>query len=107
MDTSQLLQFYRSAFVRYMYEYTHSLLRQEESKAVKGMGADEQVRRARDITQTRILTQDEFKQVRRRQLQKLVQFDAKAQRRGGKKRKNDDDDNVNVIDIDEVAAQQR
>ena len=73
---------------------------------MKGMAADEQVRRARDITQTRILTQDEFKQVRRRQLQKLVQFDAKAQRRG-KKRKNDDDDNVNVIDIDDVAAQQR
>ena len=73
---------------------------------MKGMAADEQVRRARDITQTRILTQDEFKQVRRRQLQKLVQFDAKAQRRGGKKRKNDDDDN-NVIDIDDIAAQQR
>lgn len=55
------------------------------------MALEEQVQKARDITQTRILTQDEFKQVRRRQLQKLVQFDAKAHRKG-KKRKNQTDD---------------
>ena len=75
---------------------------QEESKELAGMDADEQVRRARDVTQSRILTQDEFKQVRKRQLQKLVQFDVKQ--RKGKKRKADEKD---VVDVNDIASEQR
>ena len=62
------------------------------------MDKEEQIQKARDITQTRILTQDEFKQVRRRQLQKQVQFDAQAHKKG-KKRNSEDIDRVNTDDV--------
>ena len=69
-----------------------------DSKAPE-MTREEQIERARDVTQSRILTQEEFKQVRKRQLQKLVQLDPKAHRKGKRKAESD------KVCIDDVDAQ--
>ena len=61
------------------------------------MTREEQIERARDVTQSRILTQEEFKQVRKRQLQKLVQLDPKAHRKGKRKAESD---KVCIDDVD-------
>ena len=70
----------------------------DDSKAPQ-MTREEQVERARDVTQSRILTQEEFKQVRKRQLQKLVQLDTRSHR----KRKADSD----KVCVDDLDSQQR
>ena len=57
------------------------------------MTKEERIEKAKDITQTRILTQEEFMQVRKRQLQKQIQSDTKDKTpKRGKKRKAEDSD---------------
>lgn len=51
---------------------------QEEDPELEALDPEEKVQKARDVTQARILTQEDFKKLRTRQLSKQLRPDAKG-----------------------------
>ncbi len=70
------------------------------------MNPEEKIQKAKDITQSRILTQEEFKQIRMRQLAKEVDTDPKVAGKGKNQakraRKRKIEDTLNIDSDDET-----
>jgi protein SDA1 len=72
----------------------------EEEAGISGLDAEEKVKRAEDITQNRILTQEEFQKIRVRNVAKTMGPDKK-----GRKRKSQEDsqkESGEIIQLDDI-----
>ena len=75
------------------------LYKAEVNKELESMGPEEIASKAKEIASSRILTQEEFKQIRLRQMSKEVDLDKKKREARGKKRPapSQDDENVEKL----------